>query len=191
VAYLLAYVVGSLAAFAVVVRVARTSPEGPGHRLTAYAGLWRRDPVTALVLGFALLCLAGLPPGVMGLVAKVIALVPVVGARAWGLAAVAVLNAVLGIAVYLRWAAHLAGGPSRVHAAARSSAGTSGSTAAQPGGPPDGAEVPPSGHGVPPDGPVLHPRTQRLALALAAAGCLALSVLPEGLIALLGDSGRP
>jgi NADH-quinone oxidoreductase subunit N len=161
VAYLLAYVVASLAAFAVVVRVARTHPDGARHRLDAYAGLWRRDPVLALVLAFALLCLAGLPPGVMGLVAKVVALVPVIGVHAWGLAAAAVVNAVLGIAVYLRWAAHLAGGP-----------------ASGPEGEVDGARV-------------AQPRTQRLALALAAAGCLALSVIPEGLVALLGGVPLP
>src|SRR3954452_9643753 len=111
VAYLLAYVLASLTAFAVVVRVAQRHPDRSRHRLDAYAGLWRRDPVLALVLAFALLCLAGLPPGVMGLVAKVVALVPVVGAHAWGLAGAAVVNAVLGIAVYLRWAAHLAAVP--------------------------------------------------------------------------------
>ena len=105
--YLLAYVVASLAAFAVVVRVAEQHPDGARHDLSAYAGLWRRQPVLALVLGFALLCLAGLPPGVMGVVAKVVAIVPVVGAQAWGLVAVAVVNVVLGVAVYLRWAARL------------------------------------------------------------------------------------
>src|SRR5215213_4619168 len=152
VAYLLAYAVASLAAFAVVVRVARTHPDGARHRLDAYAGLWRRDPVLALVLAFALLCLAGLPPGVMGLVAKVVALVPVVGAQAWGLAAAAVVNAVLGIAVYLRWAAHLAG-PADSGAESVAASGTA-----------VAAEV-----GV---NRAVQPRTQRLALALAAAGCL-------------------
>jgi NADH-quinone oxidoreductase subunit N len=177
VAYLFAYVVASLAAFAVVVRMARTAPDGARHRLEAYAGLWRRDPVTALVLAFALLCLAGLPPGVMGLVAKVVALVPVVGVHAWGLAAAAVVNAVLGIAVYLRWAAQLAGGPQAAGVPQGSAeVRTPGSSSSGP---------------VPTSRKVLQPRTQRLALALAAAGCLVLSVLPEGLIALLGGSALP
>ena len=105
--YLFAYVVASLAAFAVVVRVAEQHPDGVRHGLDAYAGLWRRRPVLALMLGFALLALAGLPPGVMGVVAKVVALLPVVGVQAWGLVAVAVINVVLGVAVYLRWAARL------------------------------------------------------------------------------------
>jgi NADH-quinone oxidoreductase subunit N len=171
VAYLLAYVVASLTAFAVVVRVAQRHPDRARHRLDAYAGLWRRDPVLALVLGFALLCLAGLPPGVMGLVAKVVALVPVVGAHAWGLAGAAVVNAVLGIAVYLRWAAHLAGGPA---------------VPAEP----EPAPAPTDAAG-PASTVDARPRTQRLALALAAAGCLALSVLPEGLVALLGGVDLP
>ncbi|HEY8620124.1 MAG TPA: NADH/ubiquinone/plastoquinone, partial [Dermatophilaceae bacterium] len=54
-------------------------------------------------LGLALLSLAGLPPGVLGLVAKVTALRPVVGSELWLLAVVAAVNAVLGVAVYLRW----------------------------------------------------------------------------------------
>lgn len=101
--YLLAYVVATVTAFAVVVRVAEGHPDGARHGLAAYAGLWRRRPALALVLGFALLCLAGLPPGLMGVVAKVVALVPVIGVQAWGLVAVAVANVALGVAVYLRW----------------------------------------------------------------------------------------
>ncbi len=149
--YLLAYTVASLAAFAVVVRVADGHPDGARHGLSAYEGLWRRRPGLALVLGFALLCLAGLPPGVMGVVAKVVAIVPVVGVRAWGLVAVAVVNVVLGVAVYLRWAAALV---------------APGELAARP-------------------GPT--PAAHRLALALAAGGCVALSVLPQ-LVAGLLDS---
>jgi NADH-quinone oxidoreductase subunit N len=179
VAYLLAYVVASLTAFAVVVRMARTVPDGARHRLDAYAGLWRRDPVTALVLAFALLCLAGLPPGVMGLVAKVVALVPVVGVQAWGLAAAAVVNAVLGIAVYLRWAAYLAGSPRPAQGNVPPPTAAEAAGASSSSGP------------LATSAPKTQPRTQRLALALAAAGCLALSVLPEGLIAVLGGSASP
>jgi NADH-quinone oxidoreductase subunit N len=51
----------------------------------------------------ALTSLAGLPPGIFGLVGKIAALRPVV-AEGWvWLAAVAAANAVLGVAVYLRW----------------------------------------------------------------------------------------
>lgn len=107
VGYLLAYVAASLAAFAVVVLVARHHPDGERHDLADYRGLARREPVAAAVLGFALACLAGLPPGVMGLVAKVVALRPVVDDQAWVLAVVAAVNVVLGLVYYLRWAALL------------------------------------------------------------------------------------
>lgn len=145
--YLLAYVVASLAVFGVVVRVAERHPDGARHKLDAYAGLWRRRPALSLVLGFGLLCLAGLPPGVMGVVAKIVALVPVVGVQAWGLVAVAVVNVVIGVAVYLRWAAQLV------------------ST--------EGADEGPD-----PAPGLVTPVSHRLALAVGAAGCVVLSVLP-------------
>ena len=47
--------------------------------------------------------LTGTPPGILGLVAKVAALRPVVTSELWLLAVVAAVNAVLGVAVYLRW----------------------------------------------------------------------------------------
>ena len=105
--YLVAYVVATLVAFTVV-HVVSTAPPARGvaldrRRLSAYTGLLRSHPVLGGALGLALLSLAGLPPGIVGLVAKVVALRPVVGGEQWALALVAVLNAVLGIAVYLRW----------------------------------------------------------------------------------------
>ncbi|MGB5952498.1 MAG: hypothetical protein WBG57_08315, partial [Ornithinimicrobium sp.] len=65
-------------------------------------------PRLALPLGFALLTLAGLPPAVVGLVAKVVVIRPVAGEGMWWLAVVAALNVALGIAVYLRWITVLA-----------------------------------------------------------------------------------
>lgn len=153
--YLLAYVTGTLAVFAVVAVVAADHPQGAQHPLTAYRGFWRREPALALALAFGLLCLAGLPPGVMGLVAKILALVPIISTGAWALVAVAVLNVVLGVAVYLRWVAYLFASE-------------------------QAAAVPSTSRRTPLAG--------RLALSLAAAGCVALSVLPEGLIGLLGGS---
>jgi NADH-quinone oxidoreductase subunit N len=105
--YLLAYVVATLVAFTVVHVVTATPRRrgvaDQGRTLAAYTGLLRAHPLLGGALGLALLSLAGLPPGVIGLVAKVVALRPVVGAGQWLLAAVAVLNAVVGVAVYLRW----------------------------------------------------------------------------------------
>jgi NADH-quinone oxidoreductase subunit N len=107
VGYLAAYAAASLAAFGVVVVVSRRHPAGEEHTLEAYRGFGRRQPVAALVLGFALLCLAGLPPGVVGLVAKAVALRPLVDAGAWPIALVGAVNVALGVAYYLRWAALL------------------------------------------------------------------------------------
>lgn len=101
--YVVAYAIATLVAFAVVAVV--------GRRLSDHVGLLRRHPLLGGALVLGLLSLAGLPPGVLGLVAKVMALRPVMGADLWPLALVAVVNAVIGIAVYLRWVAVLFGAP--------------------------------------------------------------------------------
>ena len=100
--YLLTYVVATLVAFAVVAVVVRDRP-GQGRSIADYEGLWQRSPWRAGALALALTSLAGLPPGVIGLVGKITALRPVV-AEGWvWLAVVAAVNAVIGVAVYLRW----------------------------------------------------------------------------------------
>ncbi|HET7477759.1 MAG TPA: proton-conducting transporter membrane subunit [Dermatophilaceae bacterium] len=102
-AYLLAYVVATVVAFVVVAVLARASGLRRARELTAYRGLLRTRPLLGVALALALLSLAGLPPGVLGLVAKVAALRPVVADELWLLAVVAAVNAVVGVAVYLRW----------------------------------------------------------------------------------------
>jgi NADH-quinone oxidoreductase subunit N len=102
--YVLTYAVATLVAFAAVAVVGA----GPLSRMR---GLLRRDRLTGGALAFALLVLAGLPPGIIGLVAKVVALRPAVEAGLWPLALVAVVAVVLGIAVYLRWFALLIADP--------------------------------------------------------------------------------
>ena len=102
-AYLLTYVVATLVAFAVVAASpGATGPGGP-HPRGLRGAVAAQHPWRAGALGLALTSLAGLPPGLLGLVAKVVALRPVV-AEGWGwLAVVAAANAVIGVAVYLRW----------------------------------------------------------------------------------------
>lgn len=102
-AYLLAYVLATLLAFAVVATLVQTRGAARARDLSGYHGLVHDHPVLAAALGLALLSLAGLPPGVLGLVAKVTALRPVVASELWWLAVIAAVNAVLGVAVYLRW----------------------------------------------------------------------------------------
>ena len=103
-AYVLVYAVATIVAFSAVAVVAA----GP---LSRFRGLLRRDVVTGGALALALLVLAGLPPGIIGLVAKVVALRPAVDAQLWPLVLVAVVAVVLGIAVYLRWFALLLAEP--------------------------------------------------------------------------------
>jgi NADH-quinone oxidoreductase subunit N len=102
-AYLLAYVLATTLAFAVVAALSQIRGSARAREIPEYRGLLKEHPVLASALALALLSLAGLPPGVLGLVAKVVALRPVVTSELWLLAVVAAFNAVLGVAVYLRW----------------------------------------------------------------------------------------
>lgn len=104
VAYALMYGVVNLGAFAVAALVTRTAPEG---RLTDYRGLYASRPLAALALAFFLLCLAGLPPGVIGLFAKVAVFSSAVGAQHGWLAVVMAVNVVIALVYYLRWTALL------------------------------------------------------------------------------------
>jgi NADH-quinone oxidoreductase subunit N len=109
-AYVLAYAIATIVVFGVVA-IVHARPQGaarPAPRtLTAYRGLLRTNPFLGVVLALGLVSLAGLPPGIIGLMAKVAALRPAVDAGLWWLAVVAVVNAVIGIAVYVRWVALL------------------------------------------------------------------------------------
>jgi NADH-quinone oxidoreductase subunit N len=104
VAYVLAYAVMNLGAFSVVTLVGRHRPT---NRLDDYRGLGRTQPLIAFALAFALACLAGLPPGLLGLFAKVVVFqAPVEQGTGW-LAVVMAVNVVVGLYYYLAWAASL------------------------------------------------------------------------------------
>lgn len=111
--YAVVYAAAAVTALGCVSALRGVDPADPQERaeregeLAAYRGLLRGRPWVGGPLALALLVLAGLPPGVIGLVAKVAALRPVVDAGWWPLAVVAVGTAVLGVAVYLRWVAVL------------------------------------------------------------------------------------
>ena len=108
VAYVLAYAVMNLAAFAVVTLVGR---HRPANRLEDYRALARTEPLTAAALALALACLAGLPPGLLGLFAKVVVLdAPATNGPMW-LAVVMAVNVAIGLYYYLAWAALLITGP--------------------------------------------------------------------------------
>ncbi|MEU6058581.1 NADH-quinone oxidoreductase subunit N [Streptomyces sp. NPDC047097] len=126
IAYALMYAVVNLGAFAVVALVARTHP---AKRIADFRGLYADRPAAALALAFFLLCLAGLPPGIIGLFAKVTVFSAAVDAGLGWLAAIMAVNVVLGLSYYLRWTAVLFRAPARAEgpvpaAAATVSAGT-------------------------------------------------------------------
>ncbi|GGX62256.1 NADH-quinone oxidoreductase subunit N [Streptomyces minutiscleroticus] len=104
VAYALMYAAVNLGAFAIAALVARRSPL---NRVADYRGLYASHPVTALVLAFFLLCLAGLPPGVVGLFAKVTVFSAAVDAGLGWLSVVMAVNVVIALVYYLRWTALL------------------------------------------------------------------------------------
>lgn len=104
VAYVAAYAVMNLGAFSVVAFVGRSRP---GNYLADYRGLVHERPVAALSLAFFLACLAGLPPGLLGLFAKIVVFVEPVRAGTGWLAVVMAVNTVVALYYYLTWAATL------------------------------------------------------------------------------------
>lgn len=157
VAYALMYAVVNLGAFATVALVARSRP---GSRLTDHRGLYARRPLTALALAFFLLCLAGLPPGIIGLFAKVTVFQSAVDAGLGWLAAVMAVNVAIALYYYLRWTAVLFRTHRETAAAATPAAATGSAT------------------GETRTGPRI-PVPLTLTIALAAAAGAVLSVAPQ------------
>jgi NADH-quinone oxidoreductase subunit N len=102
IAYVAVYTAMNLLAFGVVAAVGRVRAD---NRLDDYAGLARTQPGLTAALVFALACLAGLPPGLVGLFAKIrVFEIPVRGGLGW-LAVVMAVNTVVALYYYLVWAA--------------------------------------------------------------------------------------
>ncbi|NUR09257.1 MAG: NADH-quinone oxidoreductase subunit N [Nocardioidaceae bacterium] len=97
--YLAIYAFVNLSAFAVAAVV---GTRYPAQRLEDYRGLVRDEPGAGWPLAFALLALAGLPPGVVGLVAKVLVFDAAAGPATW-LAVVMAVNVAIGLVYYARW----------------------------------------------------------------------------------------
>lgn len=104
VAYAVFYVVMEFAAFGAVVAL---RPAGDGGLIDDYRGAARRNPWLGAAFALALVGLAGLPPGLAGLFAKVTVVRALMGGGAGWLAVVVALNAVVGLAYYVRVAATL------------------------------------------------------------------------------------
>lgn len=100
--YLGIYAIANLAAFAVVAhvkaRLGRTD-------IAAFRALLRSDPLAGITLVAGLLALAGFPPAIIGLLAKYVALRPVVFYGDGALAVVMAVNVMIGLAYYLRFLA--------------------------------------------------------------------------------------
>ncbi|GIF76718.1 NADH-quinone oxidoreductase subunit N [Asanoa siamensis] len=105
VAYTVFFVVLELAAFAAV--VALREPTADGGRIDSYRGAARRHRWTGAALALALIGLAGLPPGLAGLFAKVAVVRSLLTGSSGWLAVLVALNAVIGLAYYVRVAALL------------------------------------------------------------------------------------
>jgi NADH-quinone oxidoreductase subunit N len=101
--YLAIYAFVNLGAFAVAAVV---GTRYPAQRLVDYRGLVREEPGAGWALAFALVALAGLPPGVVGLLAKVVVFDAAAGPATW-LAVVMAVNVAIGIVYYLRWLVEL------------------------------------------------------------------------------------
>jgi NADH-quinone oxidoreductase subunit N len=109
--YVALYAVMNIGAFAVVTAVARHTATGRAPDLDGYRGLARQNPILAMALTFFLICLAGLPPGIMGLFAKIVVFRATVGGGATWLAVIMAVNTVIGLYYYLSWAARLFAAP--------------------------------------------------------------------------------
>ncbi|HET7355563.1 MAG TPA: NADH-quinone oxidoreductase subunit N [Nocardioidaceae bacterium] len=101
--YLAIYAVMNLGAFAVAGVV---GSRHPGQRIGDYAGLVREKPLAGWALAFALVALAGLPPGILGLFAKVVVFDAAAGPVTW-LVVVMAVNVAIGLVYYVRWLVEL------------------------------------------------------------------------------------
>jgi NADH-quinone oxidoreductase subunit N len=109
VAYAAFYVVLEFIAFGTVVALRPAGADG--GEIYAYRGAARRSPWLGAAMVLALAGLAGLPPGLAGLFAKV-TIVDALIDTGWGwLAGVVAINAVIALAYYVRTAAILYAGP--------------------------------------------------------------------------------
>lgn len=97
--YLAVYALVNLGAFSVAAVV---GTRHTAQRLTDYRGLIREEPLAGWALAFALVALAGLPPGIIGLLAKVVVFSSAAGPATW-LAVVMAVNVAIGLVYYARW----------------------------------------------------------------------------------------
>jgi NADH-quinone oxidoreductase subunit N len=96
--YLLVYTLMNLGAFGAAIAIFNSIKS---DNLADYAGFYKRDPFTAVVLTVSLLSLAGIPP-LAGFLAKFFILSAAVEAGSISLAIIIVLNSVIAFYYYIR-----------------------------------------------------------------------------------------
>lgn len=96
--YLAIYTVMNLAAFGAVIMA---SNRVGSDNIEDYAGLYKNDPRTAVMLAIALLSLAGIPP-LAGFLAKFLIISSAVQAKMYVLALFAVINSAIALFYYLK-----------------------------------------------------------------------------------------
>jgi NADH-quinone oxidoreductase subunit N len=79
----------------------------PRNSYEDYRGLFAASPALALAFALFLTALAGLPPGLIGLIAKVVVFRAIISGQVVWLAIVMGLNTVIALYYYVRWAAVL------------------------------------------------------------------------------------
>jgi NADH-quinone oxidoreductase subunit N len=97
--YLASYAMTSLAGFAVMTVMANEA--GEDQRIEAYAGLFRRKPMLAIVMALCMFSLMGIPP-TAGFVGKYFLFRAAVGANLYWLAVLGILTSVVSAVYYLR-----------------------------------------------------------------------------------------
>jgi NADH-quinone oxidoreductase subunit N len=104
--YVAIYALMNIGVFAVISFVGWVGQHG-GGLIDDYRGLARTNPLVAVALAFFLACLAGLPPGLAGLFAKIVVFQgTILGGYGW-LAVIMAVNTVIGLFYYLAWASRL------------------------------------------------------------------------------------
>jgi NADH-quinone oxidoreductase subunit N len=98
--YLVAYMLMSMGAFAII--LAFDSSENASDDLTSFNGFSQKNPMLAALMALFMLSMAGIPPGLAGLLGKFYILNSAVQAGYVGLTIVAVLSAAIGCYYYLR-----------------------------------------------------------------------------------------
>ena len=99
VGYTVFYVILEIAAFGAVVVLRGGADDG--GRIVEYRGAARRSPWATAVFTLAVIGLAGLPPGLAGLFAKVVVVRALLSTGSAWLAVVVAVNAVIGLAYYV------------------------------------------------------------------------------------------